>query len=239
MMEYALYLESGPRRRTTMVHVLDLLGCISQGSTTEAALEATPEAIRAYLRFLQRHGEAAQSEAAFTTVVAQHVSEGSWLGYGDPAPGFAPDLQPLSAEDLAVHLRRLHWLQSDLLQIVSHLPAERLLAAPLDRGRSIYAILQHVCESQCTYLRMAVGKVEGLADALRVMQQSPETLPSALPQLWQIADSRLRAMTEAERKQLVPHGQVTWSAHRALRRTLEHGWEHLLEISRRLDSAPG
>lgn len=57
-MQYALYLESGPRRRKTMVHVLDLLGCIAQGPTTEAALEATSAAIRAYLRFLQRHGEA-------------------------------------------------------------------------------------------------------------------------------------------------------------------------------------
>ena len=49
--EYALYLESGPRRRKTMVHVLELLGCIAQGPTTEKALAATPEAIRAYLRF--------------------------------------------------------------------------------------------------------------------------------------------------------------------------------------------
>jgi len=50
MTEYALYLESGPRRRTTMVHVLDRLGCIAQEPTTEEALQAAPEAIRAYLR---------------------------------------------------------------------------------------------------------------------------------------------------------------------------------------------
>ena len=54
---YALYLESGPQRRKTMVHALDLLGCVAVGPTTDAALAATPAAIRAYLRFLARHGE--------------------------------------------------------------------------------------------------------------------------------------------------------------------------------------
>jgi hypothetical protein len=29
---------------------------------------------------------------------------------------------------------------------------------------------------------------------------------------------------------------VTWTAHRALRRMLEHGWEHLQEISHRLEA---
>ena len=53
MTTYKLYLESGPRKKRTMVHVLDLLGCIAKGSTTEEALDNTPGAIRAYLRFLK------------------------------------------------------------------------------------------------------------------------------------------------------------------------------------------
>lgn len=54
---YALYLESGPKKRKTMVHVIDLLGCVATGPTTDAALDATPAAIDAYRRFLARHGE--------------------------------------------------------------------------------------------------------------------------------------------------------------------------------------
>ena len=94
--EYLLYLESGPKRRKTMVHVLDLLGCIANGPTTEEALEATPEAIRAYLRFLRRHGEAVDPEAAFDTKVAEHITEGEWLGNGSPSVLFGPDLRPVS-----------------------------------------------------------------------------------------------------------------------------------------------
>lgn len=44
-------------------------------------------------------------------------------------------------------------------------------------------------------------------------------------------------MTEAERQAQVPHGQVTWTARRGLRRMLEHTWEHYQEIAARLEKA--
>ncbi len=236
MRKYALYLESGPRKRKTMVHVLDLLGCIAQGPTTEAALEATPEAIRAYLRFLARHDEAVKPEDNFTTPIAVHITEGVWLGYGDPTPGFAPDFDPLSARDQKILLRRLAWLRADLLELVHKVPTKRLLAEP-ETGRSIFHIVEHIAESECVYLRYLVGKVDGLSDALRAVHASPDTLPLTLTRLWKISRARLEVLTETERKQLVAHGQVTWSARRALRRMLEHNWEHLLEIAERSGSA--
>jgi predicted RNase H-like HicB family nuclease/uncharacterized damage-inducible protein DinB len=237
MTEYALYLESGPKHKTTMVHVPVLLGCIARGPTTEAALEATPAAIRRYLRFLSRHGDELDPLAAFTIAVAEHITEGSWLGYGDPAPGFAPDFEPLNARELAIHLRRLDWLQADLLDLIKPLTREQLAGQP-EKGRSIQQILEHVAESDGYYLRYLVGKVDGLSEALKAVQAGPaEALPALLFDLWGVSAARLRTLTEAERTAQVPHGQVTWTAHRALRRMLEHAWEHLLEISERLGSA--
>ncbi|MBI1802155.1 MAG: DinB family protein [Chloroflexi bacterium] len=235
---YTLYLESGPRRRKTMAHVLDLLGCIAQGPTTEAALEAAPEAIRVYLRFLRWHGEAVEPQHPFTTVVAEHVTEGAWLGNGDPTPGFAPDFQPLSAEGLALYLRHLAWLRADLLDLIRDLTPEQLIAEPKDTGRSIYRILEHISEAQGAYLRGTVGKVQGLAEALRAVRQSADDLPAALTRVWQISSARLEVMSEAERARLVNHGQVTWTARRGLRRMLEHEWEHRLELSRRREASP-
>ncbi|MFC2031333.1 DinB family protein [Chloroflexota bacterium] len=237
--EYSLYLESGPRRQKTMVHVLDLLGCIAQGPTTEAALEATPGAIRAYLSFLQGHDEQVEPDAAFSTVVVEHVMEGPWLGNGNPAPGFGPDFQTLGAEEQAVYLRRLAWLQAGLLQLIEGLPAEQLAAEPQTRGRSIYRILEHVAESQYAYLRAVLGTVDGLPAALRAVRQGPEGVASALRDVWGLTSARLEAMTGAERAKVVQRGQVTWMARRMLRRLLEHNWEHLLEISERLAEPPG
>jgi predicted RNase H-like HicB family nuclease/uncharacterized damage-inducible protein DinB len=233
MTVYSLHLESGPKRKTTMVHVPGLLGCIARGPTTEAALEATPEAIRDYLRFLQRHGEAVDSKAVFSTEVAEHVTEGYWLGNGDPAPGFAPDFEALSAEELKTHLRRLGWLLDDLLVLIQDLTHEQLLAEP-EKGRPIHRILRHVAESHASYLHNLVGKVDGLSAILRVAEDAPaDAMPAVLSDLWQLSNARLQILTEDERMQLVPHGQVTWTARRCLRRMLEHAWEHLLEISAR------
>ena len=91
MTKYRLYVESGPRMKTTMVHVFDLLGCVANAKTTEDALGATDHEIREFLHFLERHGEDVDPDAPFTTSVGQHVMEGSWIGYGDPEPGFEPD----------------------------------------------------------------------------------------------------------------------------------------------------
>src|SRR5512135_3149793 len=99
MTTYELFLESGPKRRKTMVHVLDLLGCVAVGPTTDDALAATPDAIRAYRRFLGRHGESVDEDATFGTRVAEHVTEGGWLGNGSPYIVFGPDLQPVTEVD--------------------------------------------------------------------------------------------------------------------------------------------
>jgi predicted RNase H-like HicB family nuclease/uncharacterized damage-inducible protein DinB len=239
MTEYALYLESGPRRKTTMVHVLDLLGCIAQGPTTEEALEATPEAIRAYLRFLRQRGEQVDPEAPFTTSVAEHVMEGPWLGYGNPAPGFSPDFRPLTAEEQDIYVRRLEWIWDRILTLVEALPPDRLAAEPEGKGRSIYAILSHVASSQKEYARSALGKIEGLSEALKVVEEGPEGAVPALERFQKITAARLEALTGEERALSIERGQTVWTARRALRRMLEHGWEHLREISARLENQPG
>ena len=234
MNHYSLYLESGPRKRTTMAHVLDLLGCFAREGTTEAALEAAPDAISAYLHMLKRHGDAVDPEASFTMSVAEHVMEGAWLGYGNPAPGFSPDFEPLTEEELHRLLQRLEWLHADLLGLLEGIPYERYLAEPPVRGRILYDIVTHVAESHKEYFRSALGNMADLTAALRVVKQGPEVLPDALGEMYRITSARMARITEEERVQMTPRGQVIWTAKRMLRRMLEHEWEHILEIEERL-----
>ena len=77
MTTYELHLESGPQHKTTLVHVLELLGCVSFARTTEEAVAAAPEAIRAYLRYLRRHGERVDPVAPPRYVVRVSVPAGS------------------------------------------------------------------------------------------------------------------------------------------------------------------
>jgi uncharacterized damage-inducible protein DinB/predicted RNase H-like HicB family nuclease len=234
-MVYELYLESGPRKRTTMVHVLDLLGCVTRDRTTEAALQATPAVIRLYLRFLARNGEGVDPAQEFETGVHEHIMEGSWLGYGDPTPGFSRDFEPLTVKTLEQGVRRLRWMKEGVIQRLQELDFEALTDDP-EKGRSLAAILDHLAESQAVYVRYLVGKQDGASQALRNLRKEQGASLEAFGELMELHIKRLDALSATERELQVPHGQVTWTAHRALRRSLEHAWEHLQEIDDRLNT---
>jgi predicted RNase H-like HicB family nuclease len=235
METYQLYLESGPRMKTTMVHVPALLGCIARGATTEEALQNTPDAIKAFLTYLESYREEVKPDAEINLVIAAHVMEGPWIGYGDPAPGFKFDFEPLTPNDHKLYLHRLTNLQSDLVSITKAFPISALTENPLNGHRSIFDILAHIVESQAVYLRYLTGPVDGLTPALKTIHPDNEFLQK-LVYVFNLIDARLSELTTAEFVQLVPHGQVTWSARRCFRRTLEHSWEHLCEIHERIST---
>ncbi len=233
--EYALYLESGPRMRTTMVHVLDLLGCVANGPTTEAALDATPGEIRAFLRFLANHGEDIDPDEPFTTHIAAHVTEGTWIGYGDPAPGFAPDFEPLTSNDEKTYRARFHWLGQDISELIKRTPARQLAANPR-KGRAIREIVTHIANAEPEYFRASnIGKPDGTKEALEAIESAlAGDLADRLAHLWQLLDAQLGKITPDIRKDKVQRGEKLWTARRGFRRALEHPWEHLREIQRRL-----
>jgi DinB superfamily len=237
MIEYSLYLESGPKKKKTMVHVLDLLGLVVRGSTTDKALAAVPASIRKYLTFLHdRCGESLDASTPFSTRIATHVMEGSWLGEGDPTPGFPPDFLPLDLAELTLYVSRLRSFHGQLFCLVEGLSLQQLEADPPDNHRSLRHILEHAAESEYTYLRMQIGADKEIQTALKVSLSGSVDIRLALPTFWQRLQARTGAMTAQEMADFIPHGITTWSARRALRRMLEHNWEHLEEIRVRLDS---
>jgi hypothetical protein len=238
--EYRLYLESGPKMKTTMVHVFDLLGCIANGPTTAAALESTPHEIREFLRFLHRHGESVDPDAPITTSIAAHVMEGSWIGQGDPAPGFAPDFEPLTPEDESAYRRRFQWLGEDIVALIREIPGDDLGAKPV-KGRVLRDIATHVANAEPEYFRAGgIGKPEGLKDALKAIEgASGGELAGRLADLWPLLDAELERITPEVRTAQVQRGEKMWTARRGFRRALEHPWEHLREMQRRLDADRG
>ncbi len=236
MTTYGLYLESGPRKKKTMAHALDLLGCVAKGPTTEEALAATPEAIRARLRFLERHGERADPGAEFKTRIVEHVTEGQWLGNGDPALVFQPDPKPLTPKDAEKFLRWLKWSRAEVIELVGELTPKQLEAEPKTKGRSIRAVLEHMLESEHFYLCSALGRIEGLPAPGAIVKKREGDLLQWMDRVRKVEVERIRSLTPAERSQVVEHWKQTWTARKALRRMLEHEWEHLIELSERLGS---
>jgi predicted RNase H-like HicB family nuclease len=233
MTVYDLYLESGPRRRKTMVHVLDLLGCVAVGPTTEQAIEATPEAIRAYLGFLARRGEAAEPHGPFETRVAVHVTEGEWLGNGSAYLMFGPDYEPVSEVEVETLLGRFHGLSEELAAWAEGRTPDQLDARPEGGGRPARAVLLHVLGAPGGYLASALGGAPGFSRVAGAAERGDLDLPSALRRVDAMAADRVRATTAEERAAVRRRPKDERTLRKALRRMLEHGWEHLAELSRR------
>ncbi|HET8840370.1 MAG TPA: DinB family protein [Ktedonobacteraceae bacterium] len=229
---YQLYLESGPLHKKTMVHILDLLGCIARGPTTEDALAGTPDAIRVYLRFLQRHGEAVKPEEEIQTKVAEHITEGTWLGNGDPELLFQPDLKPLSTKELEIYIRHLEWSRADIQELVSGLSDVEVEAKP-SAGRPIKAILEHIFGAEYSYMQ-PFGKLDGIRGPAFNTPRSKDELLKWMGVLRAGELQKLRSLSSKQLSEPFARGKYTRTTRRILRRMLEHEWEHLVELQERL-----
>ena len=238
MTVYDLYLESGPRRRKTMVHVLDLLGCVAVGPTTEEAIEATPDAIRAYRRFLHRHGEPVAPDAPFETRVAEHVTKGEWLGNGSPYVIFGPDLDPVTDEEIETYLHRFRALREELATWADTRTDEELDAPPEGGGRPGRAVLLHVLGPTGGYLSAALGGAPGFSAVHGAAERGELGLAEALRRTAAMAADRVRATTPEGRADVGKRPNDIRTLRKALRRVIEHDWEHLAELSRRPDGPP-
>ncbi|MBI5289290.1 MAG: DinB family protein [Chloroflexi bacterium] len=233
MKTYDLYVESGPKHMKTMVHVPRLLGCVAVGPTTDAALAATPDAIRTYLRFLRGCGERVAPDAPFKTRVAEHVTEGMWLGNGSPYVLFAPDLQPVSGKEIETLLGRYHRMRETLALWAESRTARQLDAMPKGGGRTARAILLHVAGSGGGYLSPVVGGVKGFSAVHGGAERGEIAIPDALRRVDAMAAEVVRATTPAQRSVVIRRPKEVRTLRKALRRMLEHDWEHLVELSRR------
>lgn len=231
--DYALHLESGPKRRKTMVHVIDLLGCVAVGPTTEEAIDATPEAISAYLRFLKRCGEDVPVDSTFTTHVEEHITEGTWLGNGDPYITFRPELAPISKAELERMTTRLVMLREEIAAWAESVGPAALETMVPGSSRSPHAILLHVLGPTGAYAAPVLGTISGISRLHTQAERGQMPLADALRQSMAIVAERLRAATDEQRTRPIERPREVRTLRKSLRRMLEHDWEHLAELSRR------
>lgn len=232
MAVYELYLESGPKRRKTMVHVPQLLGCVANGPTTEAALDATPEAIRAFRRFLDRSGELVDEDEAVDLRVVEHVTAGKMLGDGSPYISFSSDAGTVTGAEVDLGIHRLGALLRELARWAGTRTGEQLDTEP-PAGRTAREILLHVIGAQGPALSIALGSAPGFGTIHGAAKRDETSLPVALLDTAELARVLLEATTAEQRShtRVMPSGHYT--LRKAIRHSHEHAWEHLAELSRR------
>jgi predicted RNase H-like HicB family nuclease len=214
-----------------MVHVLDLMGCVAVGPTTEEAIAATPESIRAYRRFLHRHGDSIDRDEPIETRVAEHITEGSFIGNGSPYILFAPDTIPVTQADIDRFCSRIAWLGEESGGwAASRTDAE--LDAPHAGSRLSREILRHVLAARAAGIASALGSSGGLNRIATAAERGEMPFAAAFDASTELIVELVNATTPQQRStaRQLPSGPKP--LRQALRRILEHDWEHLAELSR-------
>jgi len=216
-----------------MVHVLELPGLTVNGPTTDAALAATPDGIRTYQRFFRRKGWPSYPDEPFETTIAEHITEGDWLGNGSPYLIFAKDLVPLSPEEIDDYLGRFLVVRETLASWAEQQTFDALDAPATEKSRTARAILLHVLGPTASYISAVVGGTSGFSRVQTRAERGELPLGDALRQTASMVAAVIRATTTEQRATVIEGPSQVRTLRKGLRRTLEHDWEHLAELARR------
>lgn len=223
-MRYAAYMQT-KRSGHTMIHVLDLPGCIAQGNTPEEAKNRLPRAIAEYLAWLREYGETVPPEGE---PIAFDIVERNPSTVTTGLVGFyEPERMPITEDEVERFLSLMAHSRDTLLHLVRGVPDSILDARPLPRVRTIREILRHIANAEHWYLTRIWHDVPRLPPRRNVFDR--------LALVRELAVRRLCSMTAEDRSRVVAaeDGEL-WSARKVFRRFLEHEREHIEEIAERL-----
>lgn len=131
------------------------------------------------------------------------------------------------------YVRWLEWSRADLLALIRRVDDKRLRAKP-PSGRPLREILLHVLDADKAYMYGIVGPLKPMGEPTNAALKGDLDLRVALAESRSAAIARLAKLTPHERSRIRMAGKSFVSAHRMIRRMLEHEWEHRREIAARL-----
>lgn len=228
-MQFHALIEEWPGE--SMAYFRELPGCFSSASTSEGAMQAAPEAIESYFRWLKENGIVLFEEVdPLSVVLAERLSNASEsagpLFIADRA---APDDQEIdNALNVAATARAL------IIELVASVPAELHDQVPPSGDWSLTRHLQHIMESETWYVSRLLEQPE---------DEPPTTLTDADSISMKIFENAmdyeliLRELTPEQRSRVLIHGGEEWTAAKVLRRMVGHLREHagwMTEIAGRL-----
>lgn len=203
--------------RESLVSFRELPGCLAAAPTTEEALQKAPEAIAAYLGWLQQSNIYFLDEAITpVNVVVKERVRADRVG-----PRFAADLVAPTDREMENALAVAATARAQLAKLYNDiLPADRRRAPKLGEW-SLAEHLEHILAAEAHY-------VGCLSD------QPPKDMPhvavaelaAKLMENGRRYETFLRGLTAEERSRVYVHGEAEWTAAKVLRRMTEHLRDH-------------
>jgi hypothetical protein len=227
-------LENGAEGRS-QAWVLEHPGCYAYGADGSAALEAIPQSIQNYRKWISERTQECWLAEPGDEQNLYHLEE-TWECYSidddyelvqdgyEVNAWFRHDWLPLSEEDIRRGLLLLGWGRNDLLDLAGHLDAETLDRTYPKERWSITGILKHIGGAEWWYLDrlgLAFPRLEVPEDPLPRLEIVRSRLVEILPGL-------------AGSTQVIGVSGEFWSPRKLLRRAVWHEYDHIAHIRKLL-----
>lgn len=205
----------------SMAFFRELPGCFASAPTTEAALQAAPEIIEKYFRWLKENGitlfdEEVKPISVVLTECLNSIDK-------EAGPFFAADRAAPDDQEIDNSLNIAATARALIIELVANVPAQFHYQAPPAGGWSLTQHLQHIMECETWYVSRLLE---------RPTEEPPTTLTDADDISMKIFENAmdyeiiLRELTPEQRSRVLTHEGEEWSAAKVLRRMAGHLREH-------------
>ena len=220
--------------------IAELLGTHARASTKAGVLDELQSELLYHVEWIKRHGDEPPQVRDSKLVVREEVSGMGRLGEsGGEVALFRYDIKPVSEKLLADCIRWMSHNRADLIAQVKDLPAKTMAHVPSGKKRNITQILGHVCNAEEFYVSRLGPDADNLyesslgmsvkeADALPAFERLRVVRGGCIETLRRIVP--LREDQVFTRAEYTSYPDEKWTAHKVLRRFLEHEREHTYNI---------
>jgi len=220
--------------------IAELLGTHARASTRAGILDELQSELLYHVEWLRRHGEKPPRVSHTTLNVSEEVTGMGLLGEsGGEVALFRYDVKPIPRKLLDDCVRWMGYNRADLMAQVRDLPAETMAHVPPGKRRNITQILSHVCNAEEFYVSRLGPDADRLYESsLSMSVKEADALPVSerLETVRRGCVETLRRLVPSKGDQVFTRAQYTsypnerWTAHKVLRRFLEHEREHIYNI---------
>lgn len=218
---------------------IDFPGTIARALSRQLLLKELEEELNYHVKWLRNHGEITALEN-FKLIVREEVKDVVDLGEsGGEVALFEFDKQSVTQEKMKFSFLLMDYNRKDLLNLVLSISQEQMEHTPPGKNRNILEILTHLCNAETFYLSRLgtksdrryeenAGMSEDEIDELPIFERL-DVVRKACKKTFEelIPDKKDTLFTR--RKYSKHHGEI-WTAHKVMRRFLEHEREHYYNI---------
>lgn len=220
--------------------ILELIGTHARSSSRDDILMILDRELIYHLEWLGQHGETPLSYKDTTLVITEEMNEISQLGEsGGEVALFNYDVKPVSKQLLDYCLRLMSYNRSDLLSEIRDLKNDTLTYTPPMKSRNINQILHHICNAEEFYVSRLGSKADQIYEynlGMRVNEADKLPVIERLSVVRRGCVETLKQVVPGKKDQVFTRSEYTnypdekWTAHKVLRRFLEHEREHIYNI---------